>query len=54
MGHPQNIKTLFSKYFVSRVDFENSGGFPGKTQSAGRLLYSFEARRKLKELLEKE
>jgi len=54
MDHPRNIETPFSKYFVSRVDFENSGGFLGKAKAAGRLLYSFEARRKLKELLEKE
>jgi len=54
MDHPQNIETPFSKYFVSQVDFENSGGFSGKAKAAGRLLYSFEARTKLKVLLEKE
>ena len=54
MDHPLNIESSFSKYFVSQVDFENSGGFSGKVKAAGRVLYSFEARRKLKELLEKE
>ena len=54
MGHPRNTETPFSKYFVSRVDFENPEGFSEKAKAAGRLLYSFEARRKLKGLLEKE
>ena len=54
MDHPLNIESSFSKYFLSQVDFEHSGGFSGKAKADGRVLYSFEARRKLEALLKKE
>jgi len=54
MDHPLNIESSFSKYFLSQVDFEHSAKFSGKAKAAGRVLYSFEARRKLEALLKKE
>lgn len=50
MRHPSNEPTPFSKYFVSNVDF-NGGSWAGKVKGAGRLLYSFEARRQVRRLL---
>jgi glycosyltransferase involved in cell wall biosynthesis len=54
MHHPQNPPRAEDRYFVSSVDFERvQFGWQG-LRAAGRMLYSFEARRKLRELLRKE
>jgi len=50
MHHPQNEKSDWEKYFVSRVSF-NEGGVWEKLRAAGRMLYSFEAARKFDRLL---
>ncbi|NQU08154.1 MAG: glycosyltransferase [Candidatus Abyssubacteria bacterium] len=50
MHHPSNVATPFSKYFVSNVDF-NGGSWTGNIRAAGRILYSFEARRQIRKLL---
>jgi glycosyltransferase involved in cell wall biosynthesis len=52
--HPENIPLSASKYFVSRVDFETSGGFLESTKTSGKILYSFEAKKNVKSILKKE
>ena len=50
MHHPKNLKTSWSKYFVSRVSFnENTWKYAWKIP--GRTLYSLEAKRKFSALL---
>jgi glycosyltransferase involved in cell wall biosynthesis len=51
MAHPENIRSPFERYFLSGVDFDGSRSAAQKLKAAGRLLYSFEARRKLDALL---
>ncbi len=51
MHHPKNLPSKWSKYFVSRVSF-NEGGVWQRLVGAGRILYSFEAKRKFTKLLE--
>lgn len=50
MKHPKNIPSDFDKYFVSRLSF-NEGSWRDKLITPFRVLYSFEARRKFKKLL---
>jgi len=54
MAHPANQESPYSQYFVSRVDFENPDSFPEKMKIPGRILYSFEAKRKLSRLLKQD
>ncbi|MFQ6082628.1 MAG: glycosyltransferase family 4 protein [Candidatus Aminicenantia bacterium] len=54
MMHLENLDSLYSKYFVSRIDFENISSFIHKIKASGRILYSLEARKKLEELMKKE
>jgi len=50
MHHPKNLETNWSKYFVSRVSFnENTWKYAWKIP--GRILYSLEAKRKFSALL---
>lgn len=51
MDHPENIPSEWSKYFVSRVDYEN-GSALNKIKGALRIFWSFEARRKIGKLLD--
>ncbi|MFA6284938.1 MAG: glycosyltransferase [Parcubacteria group bacterium] len=51
MSHPENLHSDFSKYFVSRVDFENGSLF-NKMKGAFRVFWSFEATRKIAKLLD--
>ena len=53
MHHKRNFPSKYEKYFVSEVDYEK-GGFRNMLVSSGRLLYSFEAKRKLEKLLSEE
>lgn len=50
MQHPKNATTPWSRYFVSRVSF-NEGGGKNKFKIPGRVLYSLEAKRKFTELI---
>lgn len=50
MQHPKNELSPFSKYFVSRISF-NEGGLKDKLKTPGRMIYSLEAKRKFKKLL---
>lgn len=51
MHHPKNIPSPWSKFFVSRLSF-NEGSSAQKIKGAFRLLYSFEARRKFTNVIE--
>ena len=51
MAHPDNLSSPFEKYFVSGVDFDESRSPAQRLKAGGRILYSFEARRKLDSLL---
>lgn len=51
MDHPENLHSDFSKYFVSRVDFEK-GSISNKLKGAFRVFWSFEAKRKIAKLLD--
>lgn len=50
MEHPDNLPSPWSKYFVSNIDFH--GSFKDKLRSPGRIIYSFEAKRKFAALLD--
>ncbi len=51
MAHSQNLPSRWSRFFVSRTDFDRLRfGWQG-LRAAGRMLYSFEARRKLARLV---
>ena len=51
MSHPRNIPSPYSAYFVSPVDFEAPSSWRQKARAGGRVIYSWEARRKLSALL---
>jgi glycosyltransferase involved in cell wall biosynthesis len=50
MQHPKNEVTPWSRYFVSRISF-NEGGKKNKLKTPGRVLYSLEAKRKFTQLI---
>lgn len=53
MKHPRNKPSEYDQYFVSNVEYESKD--PGNAlRAAGRILYSFEARHKLEQLLQTE
>lgn len=54
MAHPENRASSCTKYFVSHVDYDNSRSLSGTMKASFRLLYSWEARKKLERLLEEE
>ena len=54
MKAPQNIDSPYSRYFVSYMDLNNGGGVFNKLKTAGRILYSFEAKRKISRLIKEE
>ncbi|MFC1640850.1 glycosyltransferase, partial [Patescibacteria group bacterium] len=51
MEHPKNEKSDFKNYFVSQVNFENPTTIIEKMRVLGRMMYSFEAKKKIQELL---
>ena len=53
MKHPLNLPSLYEKYFVSNVDYD-TGGPIAKLRAGLRILYSFEAAKKMSRLIEKE
>lgn len=53
MQHPKNKTSEFERDFVSNVDYDKPG-LGGTLKAAGRLLYSFEAERKLADLIRRE
>lgn len=54
MQHKDNLESDYSKYFPSFVDTLKPGVSPNKLKTVGRMFYSFEAKRKLKSLINKE
>jgi glycosyltransferase involved in cell wall biosynthesis len=52
MEHPSNMESPYAKYFVSYVDLNNPGGVIASLRAAARILYSFEAKRKIKKLID--
>jgi glycosyltransferase involved in cell wall biosynthesis len=50
MYHPKNSASLYAKYFVSRLSF-NEGGLIDILKTPGRMIYSLEAKRKFKNLV---
>lgn len=50
MHHPKNLPSLWSKYFVSRISF-NEPTILNRIITPGRILYSLEAKRKFKKLI---
>jgi len=53
MKHPQNLPSLYDRYFVSNVDY-SSGGLGSKIKASLNVLYSFEAKKKIEELIKRE
>jgi glycosyltransferase involved in cell wall biosynthesis len=54
MAHPKNNESQYSRYFASRVDFEDTGGWLEKIRGVQRILFGNVARTKLAELLRAE
>jgi len=50
MSHPKNEPTVWSKYFVSRLSF-NEASWWDRLRYPARLIYSFEAKRKFEKLV---
>ncbi len=54
MNHNMNIGSEFAEYFMPYVDLNRTeGGFAGQIKTALRILYSFEAKKRLAALLDK-
>lgn len=53
MQDKRNIPSPYEKYFVSNVNLEKAGFSVNDTKAAGRIIYSFEARRKINNLIDK-
>jgi glycosyltransferase involved in cell wall biosynthesis len=51
MAHPRNVPLPGPAAIVSRVDFDGTRSLVEKARAAGRILYSFESRRALEELI---
>lgn len=54
MDHPRNLPSPWPAAFVSRVELDGRSSFVESLKAAGRLLYSWQARRRLRELLLRE
>jgi glycosyltransferase involved in cell wall biosynthesis len=54
MVHELNLPSPFSKYFVSNIDLNAKGNYFQYIKTAGRILYSFEAKRKIAALIREE
>ena len=51
MNASENRSSAYAPYFVSEVDYESPRSLKNKITSAGRMLYSFEAKNRLAKLL---
>jgi len=51
MQHPQNEPTPYANHFVSNVELREDGGIASSIATAGRMIYSREAARKLDALI---
>lgn len=53
MHHPKNLETPWSEYFVDEIEFGQTYSLAGRIARVPKVIYSFEARRKLGRLLRK-
>lgn len=51
MHHPSNLPSAWSRFFVEEIEFGHSYSLGRKLSMAGKVVYSLEAQRKLRELL---
>lgn len=51
MQHPNNVASPWSRFFVDEIEFGQAYSLLQKSQMAAKVVYSFEARRKLRKLL---
>ncbi|NOX91317.1 MAG: glycosyltransferase family 4 protein [Gammaproteobacteria bacterium] len=51
MSHPDNPEYEMSRHFVDHIDYSATSSFVDQLSATGKLLYSLEARKKLKKLL---
>lgn len=52
MHHPKNFETPWAKYFIDEIEFGHAYSVGQKLAMASKVVYSFEAQRKLKQLLQ--
>lgn len=52
MRHPKNIPSVYEKYFVSRISFNENLGWKNMVKIPGRVIYSLEAKRKFNKLVQ--
>ena len=53
MQHPRNLPSPWSAYFVDEIEFGHAYGLLQRVAMAGKVVYSFEAQRRLKALIER-
>jgi glycosyltransferase involved in cell wall biosynthesis len=53
MRHPKNLPSSWEQYFVDEIEFGHDYSVLEKLSMAGKIIYSWEARAKLKRLLER-
>ncbi|MEI5664939.1 glycosyltransferase family 4 protein [Bosea sp. CCNWLW174] len=51
MQHPANLPSAWSEYFVSEIEYGGAGGPLTKVRQATKVIYSLEARRKIRALI---
>ncbi|WP_100959488.1 glycosyltransferase family 4 protein [Bosea sp. FBZP-16] len=51
MQHPANLPSAWSEYFVSEIEYGGAGGPLTKARQAAKVIYSLEARRKIRALI---
>jgi glycosyltransferase involved in cell wall biosynthesis len=54
MHHPRNLSSPYSRYFVSNVDYNGSNSLLNKIRITLNVFYSWEAQRKIQQLLNEE
>ncbi|MEQ1601764.1 MAG: glycosyltransferase family 4 protein [Methylophilaceae bacterium] len=52
MHHPKNFPTPWSEYFIDEIEFGHAYSLADKLSMASKVVYSFEAQRKLKRLIQ--
>jgi glycosyltransferase involved in cell wall biosynthesis len=53
MHHPKNLKTEWGQYFVDEVEYGHVYSVASKLLMATKIIYSFEAQKKVRQLIEK-
>lgn len=51
MQHPANLPSVWSEYFVSEIEYGGAGGPLAKARQAAKVVFSLEARRKIRALI---